>query len=108
MARIRITVVKRTAYDDLIERFADTERCRELRGACALWTDGQEFVIEDRLARPNGFPCEWAWTCIFPDVATTLFGGDLWLNHPEASYTCCQSGLRPVVFKLERLTGSSK
>ena len=103
MAKAKITVVKRSVHDDLIDRYINKERNPDGFGACNLWKVGQEFLIEDWPTRPDDFPCEWAWANIHPDVATTLFGGDLWVNHPEGSYTCCQDGLRPVVFKVERI-----
>jgi uncharacterized repeat protein (TIGR04076 family) len=55
------------------------------------------------MAMPPSF-CSWAWGDIQRDVAHLAMGGDFpWMRQRGTMITCCTDGLRPVVFKLERI-----
>jgi len=70
--------------------------------ACDLFRDGQEFIVEN-LKMPEGF-CTSAWVSIYSSVRILSFGGDLpWFKEKGVAVNCCIDGLRPVVFKLERI-----
>jgi uncharacterized repeat protein (TIGR04076 family) len=85
---------------DLADKYATDV---ESFGGCELYHEGQEFVIEGTPAKPAGF-CDWAWGDIHKDVVTVMFGGDFpWMTRPGTSINCCTDGLRPVVFKIERI-----
>jgi uncharacterized repeat protein (TIGR04076 family) len=101
MSKCKITVVKRTINQDLIDEYlSDT---RKGFGRCQVYEDGQEFVIEGFPLRPDSF-CDWAWADIQRDVVAVMFGGDYpWIQPPGTSITCCTDGLRPVIFKVERI-----
>lgn len=52
---------------------------------------------------PEGF-CGWAWNDINKIVQTLRFHGNFhWFEEPGVSVNCCTDGLRPVVFKIERV-----
>lgn len=56
MSECKITVVKRTINQDLIDEYlSDTH---ENFGLCPVYQDGQEFVIEGFPQKPEGF-CDW-------------------------------------------------
>jgi uncharacterized repeat protein (TIGR04076 family) len=101
MSKCRITVVKRTINQELIDQYlADTRR--EF-GRCQVYEDGQEFIVHDFPLKPDDF-CDWAWADIQRDVVTVMFGGSYpWLREPRTAITCCTDGLRPVVFKVEMI-----
>ena len=101
MTRCRITVLQRSLHQDLIDAYvSDT---REDFGRCQAYEDGQEFVIEDFPLKPDGF-CDWAWADIHRDVVAVMFGGSYpWIQKPGTAITCCTDGLRPVVFKVEKI-----
>ena len=97
MAQVKITVVKRMTNPDLNEAYG-----HNIGLVCDRFADGQEFLL-DRLNAPQGF-CSWAWADIQRDVAIMFAGGNLpWMKHPGTAITCCTDGLRPVVFKVERV-----
>jgi uncharacterized repeat protein (TIGR04076 family) len=101
MVSCRITVLRRTLHRDLMDEFLDRERgiCRP----CTAFEDGQEFLIKGFPLRPDGF-CDWAWADIHKDVMAVMFGADYpWIAAPGTAITCCTDGLRPVVFKVERV-----
>ena len=101
MSKCKITVVRRTLNQDLIDEYlSDT---RENFGRCQAYKDGQEFVIESFPLKPEGF-CDWAWADIHRDVVAVMFGGSYpWIKPSGTAITCCTDGLRPVIFKVERI-----
>lgn len=104
MAKVRITVVKRALHDDLVKRYINRDRYPDGFGVCSLWEEGQQFDIEDWPAKPDGFPCDWAWADIQRDVAMVMFGGNPpWMVRDGMALTCCSDGFRPVSFLVERL-----
>jgi len=52
---------------------------------------------------PEGF-CTSAWNDIYPSVRVLAFGGNApWYKEKGVAVECCTDGLRPVIFKLERI-----
>lgn len=98
--KVKITVLKRFSPSEVFEKSPVTPV--EPLGACKLFRDGQEFIIEDG-RMPEGF-CSGAWHTIYCNVGTLAFGGDLpWYKEKGVAVNCCTDGLRPVIFKLERI-----
>ncbi len=72
-------------------------------GACDLFEDGQEFLLDDFPTIPEGF-CDWAWADIQRDVIGVAMGAEYpWIKDPGLLISCCTDGLRPVIFKIERV-----
>jgi len=107
MPKVKITVVKLPAHQDLIDRHINKDRFPDGFGPCALWKLGQEFVLEDWPAKPEDFPCDWAWSDIQRDVAMVMFGANPpWMAKDGTAITCCSDGFRPVSFLVERIEAS--
>lgn len=69
---------------------------------CARFTVGKEY-LSSGINVPEGF-CSWAWADIQRDVAHLAMDGDFpWIKEKGKMVSCCTDGLRPVVFKLERI-----
>ena len=104
MSAVRITVLKRAAYTDLIDEYVPKLPEKPIYGACGLFEDGQTFIVEDRPDKPDDFRCHGAWDDIRRDVAIVLFGGNApWINRSGTMITCCTDGLRPVTFLIQRI-----
>jgi uncharacterized repeat protein (TIGR04076 family) len=71
MSKCRITVVRRTIHQNLIDEYVSD--AREDYGKCQAYEDGQEFIITDLPLKPEGF-CAWAWADIHRDVVSVMFG----------------------------------
>jgi uncharacterized repeat protein (TIGR04076 family) len=98
--RVKITVLKRLAPSEVFEESPVTP-VTQLE-ACKLFRDGQELIVEEG-KMPEGF-CTSAWNTIYCNVRTLAFGGNLpWYREKGVAINCCTDGLRPVVFKLERI-----
>jgi uncharacterized repeat protein (TIGR04076 family) len=101
ISRCRISVIKRTLHEDLVEQYASETRAGF--GQCGAFEDGQEFVIEAFPLKPEGF-CDWAWADIHRDVVAVMFGASYpWIRKAGTAITCCTDGLRPVVFRVEAI-----
>ncbi len=103
MARCRITVVKRSLNAELAKEFIKSDV-----HPCELFKDGQTFET-DFSGKPEGF-CDWAWNDISKTVVTLARGGNFstdmfesWMKDDRSMITCCTDGIRPVIFKVERL-----
>ena len=103
MPKCKITILKRTVNQDLIDEYLDDEY--KNHGACECFHDGQEFVI-DPSSMPEEFcaRCPWAWADIRQDIMTVASGGNMPGIKPEGTIiTACKDWFRPVYFKVERI-----
>jgi len=94
---VKITVLRRATTDDIMKEYG-----RNMESQCPLFRVGDEFISEDT-NQPEGF-CSWAWADIQRDVAVLGLGGDFfWIKKKGTMISSCSDGLRPVIFKLERV-----
>ena len=97
MKEVRITVLRRTTYPDLMERYENP-----LEHPCDH-TIGQVYISRDG-RRPDGLCCE-AWASMQRFVAELAAGGgnffDGWMKNPHSALISCNDGFRPVSFLLE-------
>ena len=70
---------------------------------CPAFSVGQEFITEN-LDQPENF-CTWAWDDIFKYITLLHCGGNMsdHIKRKNTVIACCTDGLRPVVFKIEKL-----
>ena len=101
-SRLKITVERvftpKEVFGEDIRQASDGE----IIPPCPIFKEGQEFITENGFTRPDGF-CGWAWR----DLTVRLTKFDLIedMDWPEKdmTYVACGDGVRPVIFKLERL-----
>ena len=99
MKKIKITVVRKACYADLMEKYENP-----LEHACDL-NEGQVFIANG-WERPEGF-CLSAWESISPFVMTLAHGGENfyggWMKNPKSAMISCDDGFRPVSFLIETM-----
>lgn len=99
MKKIKITVVRKACYTDLMEKYENP-----IEHACDL-NEGNVFIANG-WERPDGF-CVSAWESISPFVMTLAHGGknfyDGWMRNPKSAMISCNDGFRPVSFLIEAL-----
>ncbi len=100
MAKVKITVVKKINNKDM---FGDNPPAESTASPeCDYLEVRQEFMSEDA-ACPPGF-CDWAFADIQRDIVHLLFGGSYpWMKEKGVVLSSCTDGVRPVIFKLERI-----
>lgn len=98
MADVKITVVAKLQPGEIFDELAAST----VNPVCEAVEIGKTYLSQG-LKMPEGF-CAWAWADIQRDVAHLALGGDFrWISKPGSMVSCCTDGLRPVVFKLERV-----
>ena len=100
-SKVKITVLKRQDPKEIFDEYPVKEK--DWFVPCGLFEDGQEFILEENLAIPEKF-CTSAWHTIYPNVRLLSFGGNLpFFDEEGVAISCCSDGMRPVIFKLERI-----
>jgi uncharacterized repeat protein (TIGR04076 family) len=98
MSKVKITVMRKACYDDLMERYENP-----IEHACEL-SLGQVFYSNGE--KPQGL-CDSAWESMREFVKTLANGGgnffDGWMKNPYSAMISCNDGFRPVSFYLERV-----
>ena len=102
----KITVLKTMYNQDLAEQY---RRPDIHQGPCPFFSEGQEFISKFVGERPEGFGCEWAWNDLQKVVIAAMLNGDFsnWMVDGNTFIACCTDGIKPVVFKLERIDWST-
>ncbi len=97
MKRVKITVMKKARYDDLISQYENP-----IEHACDIEL-GQIFISEGG-EKPEGL-CVSAWESMSYFVRTLSAGGgdfyDGWMKNKHSAMISCNDGFRPVSFLLE-------
>lgn len=99
MKKIKITVLKTTLNDELVKEYG----IKDLT-PCPFLKEGQYFITD--FSKPEGF-CDEAWKAIshyafaLAHGNTEPFYGGQWVREAGTAITCCNDGLRPVIFKME-------
>ena len=87
----KITVLRKSFHEDLYLQYP-----YGAAAACGRFEEGQVFYTNYRWDPPEGF-CHWAWGDLRPIIHSMHAG------HSTPLVSCCTDGLRPVIFKLERV-----
>ena len=97
MKKVRITVMRKALYPDLMAKYENP-----IEHACDL-REGQSWVANAG-KKPDGF-CDSAWDTLSPFVLALSHGGgdfyDGWMKDPHTAMLSCNDGFRPVSFLLE-------
>ena len=100
MKKVRITVMRRTEYPDLIAAYENPQT----EAHCSVQI-GQVFLCNG-WQKPEGF-CQSAWDTLSPFVMALSHGAeglyDNWMRNPRSVILSCNDGFRPVSFYVEAL-----
>ena len=103
MVPCRITVERRMYNADLSKQYRHPGLHH---GPCDKFSEGDTFIVEELNERPENFPCGWAWDDLEKIIVPMMLGAKFspWMIDENTFIACCSDGLKPVVFKLERVT----
>ena len=99
MKKCKIEVIKKTFNEELAKEYG----CPGI-GPCPFHQVGQVYYGD--CSKPEGF-CDDAWRAIFQYVFALANGSGKfyfndWIEKEGVAIACCNDGLRPVIFKIER------
>lgn len=101
--KLKITVLKRFDGEKIYGKKLPITPKYPL--VCDHLVEGKQFIVDDTGIMPSGF-CSWAWNDIARIVEHLQFDGDYpFFEEKGMCVACCTDGIRPVIFKLERLEG---
>ena len=101
MPRIKVTVIKKISMRE-IHGEVGAGAVDTLPPVCDLFNVGDSFVL-DGSEVPKGF-CVGAFVDIWRWAGALLNGASFhWMGKEGTMVACCTDGLRPVVFRLERI-----
>jgi len=96
--QLKITVLKKELYKDLVDEYAASKDLP----LCPRFEVGQEFILDSHNI-PEGF-CSWAWADLQRDVVSVFNGASFpWIKEKGMIISACTDGLRPVIFKIEKI-----
>ncbi len=102
MTSVKITVIKQFSPEDVLgHKFIRSDGNPITK--CGM-KEGLEFVVDDTGDMPEGF-CHHAWYGLYKNVNILQRGGNFsdWTGE-NIVYTACPDGIRPVCFKIERIS----
>ncbi|MBE6499665.1 MAG: TIGR04076 family protein [Methanobrevibacter thaueri] len=103
MKKVKITVMKKTRHNDLIEKYENP-----LEHECSV--EEGEIYIANGWEKPENF-CESAWQSLSPFVLALSYGAedlyDGWMKDKKTAMISCNDGFRPVSFLLKTLDEES-
>ncbi|MFX0114065.1 MAG: TIGR04076 family protein [Candidatus Hodarchaeota archaeon] len=99
MTKLKITIAKKFSSEDVFGH-----KIKRLSGGtvpiCGL--EEREYIVNHQFEMPNDF-CGKAWQDMSRELALLWYGVDPEYTEHNAVYTSCTDGVRPVVFRIERL-----
>lgn len=97
MKDIKITVIRKASYPDLMAKYENP-----IAHACDM-EEGAEYISHNA-QKPEGF-CESAWGSVSPFVMALSCGAsdfyDGWMKNPHSAMVSCNDGFRPVSYLVE-------
>lgn len=99
MKDVKITVMRRTVYTDLMELYENP-----IEHPCEMQI-GKTYISKNAQI-PDGF-CNNAWATLSPFVTELANGGgnfyDGWMKNEKSALLSCNDGFRPVSFLIETI-----
>ncbi|MCJ7635683.1 TIGR04076 family protein [Candidatus Bathyarchaeota archaeon] len=103
MTKVKVTVIRKMRIEDVYGKTLP-KVSKDFKSPCQLqFKEGDAFIFEKGKPVPEGF-CSWAYADMQRDIVHLLFDGNFpWMEEKGVTYATCTDGLRPVVFRLERI-----
>jgi len=99
--KLKITILKRLDPHKMFDELPVT--LKKSMGPCSVFHDGQVIHVDESLRMPEGF-CETAWKNFYHNIRTLGYGGNLpFFEETNLAINSCTDGMRPVIFKIERV-----
>ncbi len=105
-SKVKITVIKKMTTQDVFGQYP-YQLTDGFVPVCERFNIGDEYIVSETGDCPDGF-CGWAYADIQRDITHLRLGGNFSCMKDEGiGVSCCTDGLKPVFFKLERISSPS-
>jgi uncharacterized repeat protein (TIGR04076 family) len=102
MTKIKITVMRALTYEDVFGDDVPEYFPPSIPSPCGKHESGEVFITEGTDC-PEGL-CNWAYSDIQKEIVHIYHGGDNhWMEEPGVGYASCTDGMKPVLFRIERV-----
>ena len=100
---LKITVIKVCEPKDIIGKDFIRKSGQPIP-KCGFFSEGDQFIVPNTGAMPEGFICIHAFNAINKHVEVLRLGGSIedWTGE-DTIFGVCPDGIRPVIFKIERI-----
>ena len=104
MPKVKISVIKMLNTNELFGKNPPVHAAEvSYAPVCPKLKEGQEFLAD--FTCPHGF-CGVAFMDMQKEIEHVMLGGSYpWIKEKGVALSCCSDGMRPVIFKLERVEG---
>lgn len=102
LPKIKITVVRKFSPEEVFGEPIKQASDGTPIPTCRFFDEGQEFITENSFTRPDGF-CGWAWRDLTVRLTKFDLIDDMDWPEKDMTYVACGDGVRPVIFRLEKL-----
>jgi uncharacterized repeat protein (TIGR04076 family) len=100
--KIKITVMRVLTFEDVFGDDVPEYFPSSTPSQCGQHRPGEVFIRAGTKC-PEGL-CNWAYSDIQKEIIRLYHGGDNpWINEPGVGYAACTDGMRPVLFRIERV-----
>ena len=100
---VKITVLRRMTTMEIYPSMPEGV-VADAQPVCQKFQEGQSFIVDSTGNKPANFPCEWAWMDLSAIIMGMQMGAHFIRFRDGLQYVCCTDGLRPVFFKIERIS----
>jgi uncharacterized repeat protein (TIGR04076 family) len=98
---VKITVIKKFSPEDIFGHEIINHSTGKAIPMCSM-EKGKEYVVDNLYDMPDDF-CPRVWYDSHDIITTYFFGGDFEYPETGATYVTCNDGVRPVIFKIEKI-----
>ena len=102
LPKMKITVVRKFSPEEVFGHEILQSSDGTPIPTCQFFDEGQEFIAENSFTRPEGF-CGWAWRDLTVRLTKFDLIDDMDWPEKDMTYVACGDGVRPVIFRLEKL-----
>ncbi|MFX1284205.1 MAG: TIGR04076 family protein [Promethearchaeota archaeon] len=101
MTTIKITVIKKFSPEEIFGQEIIRHSTGKAIPICSM-EEGKEYFVESEYEMPDDF-CPRFWYDTHDIITMFICGGDFEYPKPNVTYVPCRDGVRPVIFKIEKI-----
>jgi len=102
LKKVKITVIKKFDPKEIFGHEIIRQSTGKPIPMCSM-EKGKEYFVENIYEMPDDF-CPRVWYETHDIITMFFYGGDFEYPEPGVTYVPCNDGVRPVIFKIEKIS----